>query len=216
MADRIATTDEGGDWSLIDFAKEVFGAQNASEVGFDFVETKLAEEALPTPPAAEVPVVEQREPATAKTREEPSAISETAPPLAVAEVQEAQLPAPREKTVNKDGRQFRTATEMADIILNALRTIEGVPERGFVVTIYGTNPWNAMLTIKPEAGRIKDAQLWRERVQDIGARLRQDFDLVYEHRSIRCSCQGVIVPLNTRWRLTPKSNKGAQAPDYPQ
>ena len=47
MADRIVTTDEGADWSLIDFAKEVFGAQNASEVGFDFVETKLAaEEAL--------------------------------------------------------------------------------------------------------------------------------------------------------------------------
>ena len=38
-----------------------------------------------------------------------------------------------------------------------------------------------MLTIKPEAGRIKDAQLWRERVQDIGVRLRQDIDLVYEH-----------------------------------
>ena len=49
------------------------------------------------------------------------------------------------------------------------------------VTVYGTNPWNAILTIKPEAGRIKDAQLWRERVQDIGARLRQDVDLVYEH-----------------------------------
>jgi hypothetical protein len=178
VADRIATTDEGGDWSLIDFAKEVFGAQNASEVGFDFVETKLAEEALPTPPAAEVPVVEQREPATPTTPEMPPAAAETALPLAVAEVQE---PAPREKTANKDGRQFRTATEMADIILNALRTIEGVPERGFVVTVYGTNPWNAMLTIKPEAGRIKDAQLWRERVQDIGARLRQDVDLVYEH-----------------------------------
>jgi len=179
VADRIATTGEGGDWSLIDFAKEVFRAQNASEVGFDFVETKLAaEEALPTPLAAEVAIVEQREPATPTTPEMPPAAAETAPPLAVAEVQE---PAPREKTANKDGRQFRTATEMADIILNALRTIEGVPERGFVVTVYGTNPWNAMLTIKPEAGRIKDAQLWRERVQDIGARLRQDVDLVYEH-----------------------------------
>jgi hypothetical protein len=182
VADRIVTTDEGADWSLIDFAKEVFGAQNASEVGFDFIETKLAaEEALPTPPAAEVAIVEQREPATPTTPEMPPVAAETAPPLAVAEVQEAQPPAPREKTANKDGRQFRTATEMADIILNALRTIEGVPERGFVVTVYGTNPWNAMLTIKPEAGRIKDAQLWRERVQDIGARLRQDIDLVDEH-----------------------------------
>jgi hypothetical protein len=41
-----------------------------------------------------------------------------------------------------------------------------------------------MLTITPEAGRIKDAQLWRERVQDIGARLRHEFDIVHEHRPI--------------------------------
>jgi hypothetical protein len=35
-----------------------------------------------------------------------------------------------------------------------------------------------MLTIKPEAGRVRDVQLWRQRVQDIGARLRRDFDLI--------------------------------------
>jgi hypothetical protein len=48
------------------------------------------------------------------------------------------------------------------------------------VTVYGTNPWNAILTIKPEAGWI-NAQLCQERVQRIGARLRQDFDVVHEH-----------------------------------
>ena len=68
------TPDEGAGWSLIDLAKQVFGAQNASEVGFDFVETK-PDEAPPEPPAAEVAVVEQRESATAKTpaRSSPSA-----------------------------------------------------------------------------------------------------------------------------------------------
>lgn len=66
MADRIVTTDEGADWSLIDFAKQVFGAQNATDVGFDFVETRLvAAEALP-PPAAQLAVAEQKEPATLK------------------------------------------------------------------------------------------------------------------------------------------------------
>jgi hypothetical protein len=171
---------EGAGWSLVDFAKQVFGAQNASEVGFDFIESKTAEqEDAPMPPAAEVAVLEQKEPDTAKT-DEPSAAGEAAPPLAIAEVKEAQIPMPREGAPPREERQYRTATEMAAIILQALRTIEGVPQRGFVVTVYGANPWNAMLTIKPEAGQIKDAQLWRERVQDIGVRMRQDFDVVHE------------------------------------
>ncbi|WP_375413027.1 hypothetical protein [uncultured Bradyrhizobium sp.] len=59
-----------------------------------------------------------------------------------------------------------------------LRAIDGCPERGFVVTVYGSNPWNAMLTIRPEAGRITDRALWRTRVQEIGARLRKQYDLI--------------------------------------
>jgi hypothetical protein len=44
-------------------------------------------------------------------------------------------------------------------------------------------PPNATLAIKPEAGRIKDVQLWHMRVQEIGVRLRQDFELIYRlHR----------------------------------
>lgn len=72
----------------------------------------------------------------------------------------------------------KTADELAGIILKALQTLDGAPARGFVVTVYGGNPWNAMLTIKPEAGPIADPDLWRSRVRDMAARLRQDFDLV--------------------------------------
>lgn len=71
----------------------------------------------------------------------------------------------------------KTADELAGIILKALQTLDGVPARGFVVTVYGGNPWNAMLTIKPEAGPISNPGLWRARVRDMAARLRQDFDL---------------------------------------
>jgi hypothetical protein len=71
----------------------------------------------------------------------------------------------------------KTADELAGIILKALQTLEGAPAHGFVVTVYGGNPWNAMLTIKPEAGPIADPGLWRSRVRDMAARLRQDFDL---------------------------------------
>jgi hypothetical protein len=123
--------------------------------------------------------IAEGDPSRAKNAEDPSPVGEGRP-TGVAAVQEAQLSVPKETGVNKDGRQFRTATEMADIILDALRAVDGVPERGFVVTVYGANPWNAMLTINPEAGPIKDAQLWRTRVQEIGTRLRQDFDVIHE------------------------------------
>ena len=71
----------------------------------------------------------------------------------------------------------KTADELAGIILKALQTLDGAPARGFVVTVYGGNPWNAMLTIKPEAGPIANPALWRGRVRDMAARLGQDFDL---------------------------------------
>jgi hypothetical protein len=72
----------------------------------------------------------------------------------------------------------RSAEELAAIILNALRTLDGSPKEGFLVTVYGANPWNAMLTITPAAGAIKDAPLWRERVKEMAIRLRQHYDLV--------------------------------------
>ena len=72
----------------------------------------------------------------------------------------------------------RSAEDLAAIILNALRTLDGSPKAGFLVTIYGANPWNAMLTITPAAGAIKDAPLWRERVKEMGVRLRQHYDLI--------------------------------------
>jgi hypothetical protein len=73
--------------------------------------------------------------------------------------------------------RHKTADELAGIILRALQTLDGAPASGFVVTVYGGNPWNAMLTIKPEAGPIADPGLWRTRVRDMAARLRQDFDV---------------------------------------
>ena len=61
--------------------------------------------------------------------------------------------------------------------MKSLRTIEGCPNRGFAVTVYGSNPWNAMLTIRPEAGPGIDRELWCSRAHDIGVRLRSDFDV---------------------------------------
>jgi hypothetical protein len=75
------------------------------------------------------------------------------------------------------GKQLCTSDEIAGIIMKSLRVIEDCPRRGFVVTVYGSNPWNAMLTIRPEAGPRIDRELWRSRVEDIGVRLRDEFDV---------------------------------------
>ena len=96
------------------------------------------------------------------------------PPDAEGPTEEAGAPLP-DRPESDDRR--KTADELAGIILKALQTLDGAPARGFVVTIYGGNPWNAMLTIKPEAGPIADPGQWRARVRDMAARLRQDFDL---------------------------------------
>lgn len=74
----------------------------------------------------------------------------------------------------------KSAADLQSIILRALQTLDGAPKTGFVVTVYGGNPWNAMLTIKPEAGRIADPALWRGRVREMAVRLRQDYDLTEE------------------------------------
>jgi hypothetical protein len=185
----MTAADDGTDWSLVNFAKQVFGAKSAApEVGFNFVEPEPPkQETTPTPAEADHPAeaaktaAPQDEPAgqpAEVTAEEPVKADEPA----AAEIPETQAAIPSEPPfgVGESERPRRTAAEMADIIMNALRAVDGVPEKGFVITVYGSRPWNAMLTIKPEAGRVKDVTLWRQRVQDIGARLRRDFDLIDE------------------------------------
>jgi hypothetical protein len=74
--------------------------------------------------------------------------------------------------------KLATHAELAAIILRTLRTIDGCPAHGFIVTAYGSNPWSAMLTIRPEAGRITDAPLWYARVREIGVQLRDRFEAI--------------------------------------
>jgi hypothetical protein len=120
--------------------------------------------------------------------EPPPAISRAAP-SAAAEVDSQSLPPPLPAGKQADpnippappagagGKQARNAEEIAGIIMRSLRAIEGCPARGFAVTVYGSNPWNAMLTIRPEAGPRIDREFWRSRVHDIGMQLRNDFDV---------------------------------------
>jgi hypothetical protein len=113
----------------------------------------------------------------AETKTEARIEPETEPAIVLAEPAGDSKPeaAP---VVSGELTRARSATELAAIILNALRTLDGSPKDGFAVTVYGANPWNAMLTITPAAGAIKDAPLWRERVKEMAIRLREHYDLV--------------------------------------
>jgi hypothetical protein len=167
-------SEENTDWILPDFARRVLGASQLNlDEEFHFVGPANDEN---------TDLVDERS-AAAPTRAATNA-GDHSPVQAIPASQAAEWQDFRieelagEKVVS--GRPARTASEMADIILNALRSVDGVPERGFLVTVYGANPWNAMLTITPEAGPIKNAQLWRMRVHELGARLRRDFEVMHE------------------------------------
>ena len=51
-------------------------------------------------------------------------------------------------------KQKKTAEELEAMIQQDLSELEGWPERGVKVTVYGFNPWNSMLTIGVEAGPV--------------------------------------------------------------
>jgi hypothetical protein len=151
------STDQDIDRSLVEFAQKIAAIPKG-----------IADEGRPT------------EPPPVAARAAPPAAAEIGsqslpPPLPAGEQPDPDiLPAP---PAGAGGKQVRNAEELAGIIMKSLRTIDGCPNRGFVVTVYGSNPWNAMLTIRPEAGIRIDRELWCSRVQDIGVRLRSDFNV---------------------------------------
>jgi hypothetical protein len=171
---------QGADGGLIDFAKQAFGAQNASEIGFNFIETNAAAEELPPtpPPRSRLSSKKARH---SKTPEKPPkkspAAGETLRSFVVAEVQVAQLPASREKATMgcKFGhRGGRHNPQCASLYRGCSRA-----------RFCRHRLWNEPLEChaynqarsRPDKGRPTLAGA-RSRHR---ARLRQDFDLVYEH-----------------------------------
>jgi hypothetical protein len=151
------STDEEIDRSLVEFAQKIAA-----------IPKRIADEGRSAESSAEAA------PAVSPASSEIGGQS-LPPPLPADKLPDPDVrPAPPTGTGNK---QVRTSDEIADLIMKSLRTIDGCPNRGFVVTVYGSNPWNAMLTIRPEAGPRIDRELWCSRVQNIGVRLRNDFDV---------------------------------------
>jgi hypothetical protein len=59
-------------------------------------------------------------------------------------------------------KEKKTAEELAMMIRQDLSKVDGCPEHGVTVTVYGLNPWNAMLMFGADAGPVRNkAELLR-------------------------------------------------------
>ncbi len=76
-------------------------------------------------------------------------------------------------------KETRTAAELARMIEADLAKHPQCPRQGFVVTVYGTMLWRAMLTITPAAGPVRDPQEWRDLTEELAERLRRRYDLAW-------------------------------------
>jgi hypothetical protein len=93
------------------------------------------------------------------------------PPLPIAPTSSGLTPAARTK-----GK--KTAHELAAMILDDLRQIEGCPKRGVRVTVYGCNPWNSWLSFGGEAGPVPNKVDLQGFCDIITERLKRLYDVL--------------------------------------
>jgi hypothetical protein len=77
-----------------------------------------------------------------------------------------------------DSRQAKeNAEKLAAMIHHDLSQIEGCPQRGLKVTVYGLNPWNVMLTFGVEAGPVPNKADLQALFDVITERLKRLYDV---------------------------------------
>ena len=73
-------------------------------------------------------------------------------------------------------KETRTAEELETMILQDLRNMDGCPERGVSVIVYGI-PRNAMLTFGAEAGPVRNKDELKKFLEIITERLRRLYNI---------------------------------------
>ena len=74
-------------------------------------------------------------------------------------------------------KQTKTVEELAAMIHQDLSQIEGCPEAGVKVTVYGLNPWNCLLTFGAAAGPVRNRAELQRFCDVITDRLRRLYDV---------------------------------------
>lgn len=100
-------------------------------------------------------------------------------PKALPPAPEIQVEASREGADVTLSKEIKTTAELAQMIEADLAKHPECPRKGFVVTVYGTTLWRAMLTIAPAAGPVRNPQEWRDLTEELAERLRRRYDLAW-------------------------------------
>lgn len=73
-------------------------------------------------------------------------------------------------------KQVKTAEELEAMILEDLRKVDGCPEQGVNVTVYGI-PWNAMLMFGAAAGPVRNKDELKQFFEIISERLQRLYEI---------------------------------------
>jgi hypothetical protein len=71
----------------------------------------------------------------------------------------------------------KTAEGLAAMIREDLSNVDGCPEHGVSVTVYGLNPWNSMLTFGVDAGPVPNKAELQSFFDIITDRLKRLYDV---------------------------------------
>jgi hypothetical protein len=74
-------------------------------------------------------------------------------------------------------KEVKTAEELAAMIREDLGNVDGCPKLGLTVTVYGLNPWNAMLTFGAAAGPVRNKAELQRFCEIITSRLQRLYDV---------------------------------------
>ena len=72
---------------------------------------------------------------------------------------------------------LKTAAQARALIFEGLRHIHGFPSEGVTITVYGFQPWSAMLTFAPYSATPANAAQYRKILAEIVYDLRKGFEI---------------------------------------
>jgi hypothetical protein len=129
------------------------------------------------PPLAEAPPTIPSDPEEGASAPKPPSTRSTAE-RTVAPAPQAEAVEPLDRVaIGPTGKRQLPATMIASLVLGELKKIDGFPESGASITVYGYQHWNAMITFAPFSTTFERAKRFRQALPDLVFKLRQHVEL---------------------------------------